>query len=236
MSERIPPKRMAARLATLLKRQRPDANYVKKVFEHVRHELDLKGRPAAGKRLPELLSGEELVRFYETVWHAADRTHMVMIKLLVLTGMRNAELANLTLRNVDLKELKIRVSQGKGDKDRYVPIPPTFRGELTQYVQAQKEQRAHYLFETNRLDKFTTRWIRELVRRYALQAGITKRIYPHLFRHQLLTHLARKGILDAKIQLISGHQDRKSLAIYQDLSLVDIEGEYRQAMKDFPIQ
>ena len=65
---------------------------------------------------------------------------------------------------------------------------------------------------------------------------IEKRIYPHLFRHQLLTFLTQKGILAAKIQLISGHEDRKSLAIYEDLNLADVEKEYREAMRDFPVK
>src|SRR5207244_1010265 len=134
-------------------------------------------------------------------------------------GVRNAELASIALADVDLKDLKIRIEQGKGKKDRYVPIPPSFRGELTQYVAAQREQEAHYLFETRRQDRFTTRWISEIVKRYARLAGIEKRIYPHLFRHQLLTHLTKKGILDSKIQLISGHQSRQSLAVYQSMSL-----------------
>ena len=93
-----------------------------------------------------------------------------------------------------------------------------------------------YLFETNRLDKFTTRWIRAITKRYADKAGIDKRIYPHLFRHQLLTHLAKKGVVDAKLQLISGHEARKSLEIYQKLSLVDVAEEYQEAMKDFPVR
>ena len=45
-----------------------------------------------------------------------------------------------------------------------------------------------------------------------------------------------KGIVDAKIQLISGHKNRESLSIYQDMSLSDIEQEYWDAMKDFPFQ
>ena len=234
--ERIPPKKMAAHVARLLKRQRPDYNYVKKIFEHVRTELGLRGSSFSQRKLPELLTEEELKCFYEAVWNAAHRTHMVMIKLLLFTGIRNAELANLTLNDVDLKELKLRIEQGKGKKDRYVPLPPGFRGELTQYIASCRERAAHFLFETNRRDKFTTRWIREIVKRYAQKAGITKRIYPHLFRHQLLTYLTRKHIIDAKIQLISGHSDRQSLAIYQCLSLADVEQEYQAAMKDFPVQ
>lgn len=227
---------MAAQIAKLLKHQRPDPNYVKKIFEHVREALGMKGSVSAPRNLPELPTEEELTRFYEAVWNAANRTHMVMIKLLLFTGIRNAELANLILSDVDLKELKLRITQGKGKKDRYVPLPPSFRGELTHYVTSQKERSAHYLFETNRLDKFTTRWIRELVKTYAKKAGITKRIYPHLFRHHLLTHLTKKGILDTKLQIISGHQNRQNLALYQYLSLADVENEYREAMRDFPVQ
>ncbi|MFC1833729.1 tyrosine-type recombinase/integrase [Thermodesulfobacteriota bacterium] len=234
--ERIPPKKIALQLTRILKKQRPDANYVKKVFQHVRLELGLKGGSLKAKKLPELLTEQELIRFYEAVWNAMDRTHVVMIKLLIFTGIRNSELANLRLEDVDLNGLKIRINEGKGKRDRYVPIPSTFRGELAQYMDNQKRRRASYLCETNRQDKFSTRWIRGVIKRYALQAGIEKRVYPHLFRHQFLTYLAQKGILDAKVQIISGHQDRKSLAIYQEMSLADVEQEYQAAMRDFPVK
>jgi len=234
--ERIPPKKMALQLARILKKQHPDPTYVKEVFKHVRRELRLRGGTSKMKKLPQVLTEHELVRFYETVWNAMDRTHVVMIKLLIFTGIRNSELANLRLEDVDLNGLKIRINEGKGKRDRYVPIPSTFRGELALYLDGQKRRRASYLFETNRQDKFSTRWIRGIVKSYARQAGIDKRIYPHLFRHQLLTYLARKGLLDSKIQVISGHQNRQNLAIYQDLSLADVAEEYQEAMKDFPVK
>ncbi|MBI3890451.1 MAG: tyrosine-type recombinase/integrase [Candidatus Wallbacteria bacterium] len=233
---RTPPKQMARRLARLLKKERLDYHYAKKVFAHIRQELGFRGRPPAPKRLPELLTEVEMGRFYEAVWDAADRTHTVMIKLLLFTGIRNAELAALTLGDVDPKDCTLRIRQGKGAKDRLVPFPHSFRGELGQYVSGQREQKATYLFETNRMNKFTTRWIRALVKRYAETAGIKKRIYPHLFRHQLLTHLAKKGVVDAKLQVVSGHASRKSLETYQDLSLADIAQEYQEAMKEFPIR
>ncbi len=223
-------------LVRLLRKQRPDPGYVKKVFHYVREDLGLKGGVVRTKKLPELMTEDELNRFYKAVWQASNRMHMVMLKLMLFTGMRNAELANLTLKDVDLDSMRIRVDRGKGDKDRYVLFPPFFRGELAQYVSIRKEKNAVYLFESNRMSKFTTRWIREIVKKYARKAEIEKRIHPHLFRHQLLTYLTAKGIIDAKIQLISGHKNRESLSVYQDLSLSDIETEYWEAMKDFPIQ
>ena len=132
--------------------------------------------------------------------------------------------------------MEIRITQGKGGQDCYILFPPYFRGELAQYVAIQQEKGVVYLFESNRTTKFTTRWIREITKKYARKAGIIKRIHPHLFRHQILTYLTSKGIVDVKIQLISGHKNRESLSIYQDLSLADIEKEYWDAMKDFPIQ
>ena len=234
--KRIPPKEMATDLVKLLRKQSPDPSYIKKVFLYVRKDLDLKGGSVRSKRLPELMTEEELKRFYKAVWQACNRSHLVMLKLILFTGIRNAELANILLKDVDLDRARIRIAHGKGEKDRHVLFPPYFHGELAQYISIQKEKGATYLFESNRSKKFTTRWIREIVKKYALKAGIGKRIHPRLFRHQILTYLTSKGIVDAKIQLMSGHKNRESLSIYQDLSIADIEAEYFNAMKDFPIQ
>jgi integrase/recombinase XerD len=234
--KRIPPKEMANKFIKLLRKQRPDPNYLKKTFQYVREALDLKNGYVKAKNLPKLLTNDELKRFYDVVWKSFNRTHAVMLKLLLFTGIRNAELANVKVIDVDLEQMKVRISQGKGGHDRYVLFPPQFRGELTQYIANQQENDAVYLFESNRATKFTTRWIREITKKYAKKAGITKRIHPHLFRHQILTYLTSKGIVDAKIQLISGHKNRESLSIYQDLSLSDVEKEYWLAMRDFPVQ
>ncbi|MBL0715659.1 MAG: tyrosine-type recombinase/integrase [Desulfosarcina sp.] len=234
--KRTPPKVMATKLAKVLKKERPDHIYLKKVFAHIRDDLGLRGRVAAPKRMPEILTEEELRNFYSAVWNVSNRNHVVMIKVLFFTGVRNSELANMTLQDVNINELTIRIDEGKGKQDRYVPFPAFFQGELAQYIENQKARRAKYLFETNRQDKFTTRWIRKIIKNYAVEAGIEKKIYPHLLRHQLLTYLTSKGIIDAKIQLISGHRDRKSLEIYQRLSLADVSKEYQRAMNDFPIK
>lgn len=87
-------------------------------------------------------------KLYETVWHGRHPTHMVMVKLLLFTGVRNAELAHVQLKDVDLNPCQLRIEQGKGKKDRYVLFPKGFRGELTQYLESQKKKGATYLFES----------------------------------------------------------------------------------------
>jgi integrase/recombinase XerD len=222
-------------MVRLLRPQRPDYQYLKKVFQHTRELLKVRPRKVE-KHLPELLTDDELVAFYETVWRARQTTHMIIIKLLMFTGVRNAELAGVQLKDVDLNGCQLRIEQGKGKKDRYVLFPKSFRGELAQYIGSQKERGATYLFESNRRQPYSTRRIRQIVKQYAAEAGIEKRVYPHLFRHQIITYLTKKGIISPKLQLLSGHAEEKSLAIYRDLALSDVAEEYEEAMRAFPVR
>ena len=190
------------------------------------------------KRLPELLTEVELVAFYEAIWHARQLTHTVMLKLLLFTGMRNAELVHLRATDVDLQTCQIRITQGKGHQDRYVLFPSSFRGELAQYLERQQQHGGRYLFESNRAWRvvYSTRRLRQIVRQYASTAGITKRVYPHLFRHQLMTYLTKQGLISPKLQLLSGHTAEQSLAVYRALALSDVSEEYEVAMRLFPIR
>jgi integrase/recombinase XerD len=83
---------------------------------------------------------------------------------------------------------------------------------------------------------YSTRRIRQIIKQYATEAGIKKRVYPHPFRHQIITYLTKQGIISPKLQLLSGHAEEKSLAIYRDLALADVAGEYEEAMKVFPVR
>jgi integrase/recombinase XerD len=142
----------------------------------------------------------------------------------------------LRLTDVDLQTCQLRISQGKGHKDRDVLFPTSFRGELAQYLERQRTQSARYLFESNRCRPYSTRRIRQIVKHYAQAAGIEKRVYPHLFRHHLLTYLTKRGIMSPKLQLLSGHTMEQSLAVYRALTLSDVVGEYEHAMQTFPVK
>jgi hypothetical protein len=90
--------RVPRQLAAL---ERPDYAYLKKVFQHTRALLAV--RPTqTERRFPELLTDAELVAFYEAVWQARNPQHMVLVKLLLFTGLRNVELAHVRPQDVDL--------------------------------------------------------------------------------------------------------------------------------------
>ena len=73
--------------------------------------------------------------------------------------------------------------------------------------------------------------MQQIVQGYRDQAGIAQHVHPHLFRHQMLTFLTSQGLSDAQIQLISGHESKRSLEVYQHLSLETIEEAYQEVMK-----
>jgi len=156
-----------------------------------------------------------------------------MLKLLFYTAVRVSELASIRAGDVDHMQCKIFINQGKGSKDRYILFPESFRLVLRSYLQANPNNR--YLFESQRCTPFTPRRIQQIVQEYRKEAGIAQHIHPHLFRHQMLTYLTGKGLSDAQIQLISGHQSKKSLEIYQHLSLDAVEGAYQEAVQAIAI-
>jgi site-specific recombinase XerD len=69
----------------------------------------------------------------------------------------------------------------------------------------------------------------------SVRASITQPLHPHLFRHQMLTYLTSKGLSDAHIQLISGHESKKSLEVYQHLSLESVDKAYQDAVQSVGI-
>ena len=226
---------MAKKLARLLRPQHPDSHDLKNVLHPTRALLEIGAAPLT-KRLPALLTDAELVAFYDAVWHAHQRTPVVMLTLVLCTGIRNAALVRLRLTAIDLQTSHLRITPGKGHKDRDVLFPQSFRGALAQYMERQRTQRATSLFESTRPRPYSTRRLRQLVKQYAWAAGIAKRVYPHLFRHQLLPYLTRQGIIRPKRQLRSGHSAEQSLAVYRALALSDVAAEYEAAMRVFPVR
>jgi integrase/recombinase XerD len=234
-TQRTPPKKKAKELAKYLRTEQPDYPYLKGVFRALRAELEVEV-PKTEYRLPEVPTEEELRQFYQVVWQTRNFADMILIKTLFYTGVRVSELVTIRLTDVDVEQCQIRITHGKGDKDRQVPFPISFRELLALHMQRMHEKQATYLFESIRKRKYTDRGVRKMLERYARAAGITRSMSPHKWRHFLFTWLKKQGIHDALIQPYSGHESRQSLEIYSRLSLADAQKEYDQVMGRFPIQ
>jgi integrase/recombinase XerD len=231
---RTPPSKMAKQLIKYLRPQRPDYNYLRDLFRHLRKELDVPVTTTL-KKLPLIPTEEEIKKYYEAVWQAKNIEHMVMIKTLLYTGIRVSELIRVKISDVDFERCQIRINQGKGGKDRVVPFPMPFREILSMYVTQIQGKKAVCLFESSWKKAYSDRGIRKILMRYTKSAGIESSVSPHKLRHFLLTWLKKQGIDDALIQPYSGHESRQSLEIYSRLSIKEAQQEYNENIGKFPV-
>ena len=174
-------------------------------------------------------------RYYQTVWQARRSGDMILIKTLLYTGVRVAELVAIGIDDVHLDACRIRITHGKGGKDRVVPFPQTFRETLALHIADRHKTGGTYLFESSWKKPYSTRGVRALLARYANAAGLPHNMPPHRLRHFLFTWLKTQGIDDALIQPYSGHASRQSLEIYSRLALSDAQASYDQAIGRFPV-
>ncbi|MCU7372750.1 site-specific tyrosine recombinase XerD [Paucibacter sp. O1-1] len=141
-----------------------------------------------------------------------------MLELMYASGLRVSELVELKSVHVGFKEAVLRIT-GKGAKERLVPFGEEAHSWLLRYLQEAraallKGQRCDALFVTIRGEGMTRQMFWKLVKKYALQAGITAPLSPHTLRHAFATHLLNHGADLRAVQLLLGHADLSTTQIY----------------------
>jgi len=215
------------KIVAIVRREHVDYASFIDICQRVRKEVGLRKSKQAGKKLPQILSDADLARFFKAIQDSEVVEHEIMLKFLLFTALRVSELVNIKATDVDLANSKVFINQGKGSKDRYILFPSSFRMILASHIKAHPQNT--YLFESGQYRAYSPRRIQQLVKVYQDKAGIKQRIHPHLLRHQMLTWLTKSGLPDSQIQLLSGHSSKKSLEIYQHLSLEAVEQSYQAA-------
>jgi site-specific recombinase XerD len=197
---------------------------------HVLHRSELISdapRPRKEKRLPSVLSGEEVRR---VLAHVANAKHRALLMLIYSAGLRVSEAVRLKPADLDVDRRLLHVRGGKGRKDRY-----TLLSEVA--IQAVQEYRSThapgaYLFPGTRLDRpLAARTAQKIVERARQAAGIQKRLTPHTLRHSFATHLLEAGTDIRYIQELLGHASTKTTEIYTHVSRRDI-GRIRSPLDD----
>jgi site-specific recombinase XerD len=174
--------------------------------------------PKERHRLPVVLSPEEVQRLIAS---AKNLYHRTMLLTLYGAGLRRSELCHLKVRDIDSRRMVLRVEQGKGGRDREVPLSRTLLAALREYYRWMRPQT--YLFPGTqhgwRADRpITTKPVWDAVRLATQKAGIDKRVTPHTLRHTYATHLLEAGADLRTIQLLLGHADLSHTTVYLHLS------------------
>jgi len=164
--------------------------------------------------LPIVLSYSECKKIIEAPLKLRDR---FMLAFLYSSGLRINELSNLKIADIDTERLQIRVVEGKGNKERYVPLSRLIAQKLPKYLKICNPE--NYLFNsTKRGKQFSHTAIQRIVRQAKIKAGILKQVSTHTFRHTYATHLLENGVDLLTIKQILGHASILTTLIYLHVS------------------
>ena len=180
--------------------------------------------PKVSLKLPHVLSTQEI----ELLLKAPDTKKPLgirdaaMLELLYAAGLRVSELVNVKLQNVNLEAGFVRIF-GKGSKERIVPIGLYAKEKINLYLKTTrsiylKQTSSPYLFVARAGKPMTRQGFWKLLRRYALQTGLNKKITPHSFRHSFATHLLEGGADLRAVQIMLGHVDISTTQIYTHIT------------------
>lgn len=186
------------------------------------------------KKLPVILSQEEIWRMLQS---AELLKHKLLIGLIYGCGLRCMEVRNIELQHLDFDRKMLHVVQGKGSKDRYVPLSEHLIRGLKTFISIENPER--YLFNGNQhrnieeIDastplrtgaspsaskdfdsRYSQRGVQWVIKTISKKAGITKDVHTHTLRHSYATHLLEDGVPIIMVQKLLGHERIESTMEY----------------------
>jgi len=185
--------------------------------------------PRLEKRLPKVISIDEVIKFVETPDAETElgKRDRAILELLYATGCRVSEVAGMNFEDIDFKHETIRV-RGKGRKERFVPFGSKAKEALGKYIDvrgallavAPEHKREHKaVFLNYQGTRITTRSIGRLVDKYCKECAMANNISPHSLRHSFATHLLSAGADLRAIQELLGHARLSTTQIYTHVSI-----------------
>lgn len=175
-------------------------------------------RPMKEKKLPEVLSKEEVKAI---IRHTRNLKHRTILTTIYSTGIRVSEALNLQISDIDSKRMSVRISKGKGGKDRYVKLSMANLYLLRKYYMAYKPLR--YIFEGSKGKKYSASSIRKVLKSACAKAKIRKKVSPHTLRHSYATHCLELGVDLRYVQSLLGHSRPETTMIYTHISKAKLE-------------
>jgi integrase/recombinase XerD len=179
------------------------------------------GKPqfiSAPKTFPKFISDEEISSMLERAKKEGKKfsyRNYIILMVLCRTGIRVRELANLRKKDIGDKSLIVR--QGKGKKDRVIPLQHELSGLLGLYIDR--------LTPKDRVFAMTSRQLRNIVYRYAPE-GLD--VHPHTLRHSFAVHCLKAGMNLRSLQKILGHTNLNTTSVYLDLVGKDVIDDFEK--------
>ena len=204
----------------------PSQTFFKHTVYGLRFLLRAEGLPYEHLQLPKISRSQKLpvILSRQEVWTMLQTAkllkHRLLIGLLYGCGLRCMEVRGLRLRDMDFDRKLVHVVEGKGKKDRYVPLSEHLIRGIRTYMATENPQ--DYLFNGQLVEKesgvhspnYSKRGIQWVVNHVAKEAGILKKVHTHMLRHSYATHLLEDGVNIVAVQKLLGHENIQTTMTY----------------------
>ncbi len=166
--------------------------------------------PKEESKLPVVLSMDEVQRFFDAL---GSLKYRAILMAAYATGLRVSEVVALRTKDIDSDRMLMRIDQGKGRKDRYVPLSPRLLEVFREYWKAARPK--DFLFpSSSKTGHLTRNSVWAACKRAMRKAGLKKEVSPHTMRHSAATHLFENGTDIRTIQVLLGHRSLRTTARY----------------------
>jgi len=192
-------------------------NYACRTGRAKRNVLDgLQVQDSTPRKPPHVLTLEEAQRLVkacpsETFQERRDR---MIVLVLYGCGLRTAELCALRVQDVDAQRRELLIRQGKGDKQRVVPIPPAVHTELLAYLLERRAKRGPLFRTEEKHVAIRAVHVCDVVRHAATRAGLEGKVTPKTLRHSYATHLMDQGVDIGVLSVLLGHRSPRETGVY----------------------
>ena len=213
------------------KSKTPSQSYFKHTVYGLRFLLKSEGLPYSFLNLPEIKHEKrvQVVLSKEEVWRLLKSCdllkHRVLVGLLYGCGLRCMEVRSIRLQDMDFDRRQLRVVQGKGKKDRYVPLSEHLIRGLKSYIEVEKP--VEWLFNGQPLpnraggdfdSRYSQKGVQWAVKQACKRAEITKDVHVHTLRHTYATHLLEDGIDIMTLKNLLGHENIETTIEYLQIA------------------
>ncbi len=186
-------------------------------FENVAFDELVLIRPSKNRRLPTVLSQEEIL---DLIQATVNLKHRTILALMYSAGLRISEVLNLKLRDLDIDRRQIIIRQAKGRKDRHLMMAESLLPLILNYVSSYRPE--DFVFVGAKGGRYSAGSIRVFLKRSCRRAGISKRVTPHTLRHSFATHMIENGVNLRHVQALLGHSKPETTMIYTHVAKKDL--------------
>jgi len=182
--------------------------------------------PKRPKSLPNYLTASEMYLFLEKA-HKKDNLTGLLAEFLTFTGLRIAEATDLMVQDIDFDANQLKVINGKGGKDRFVPVTSNILQKIKLHL---NKRTKGYVFGKKNGTQYSKRAFQKRIKGVLLSCNFTKNLSTHSLRHTFACVCLARGLDLKQISILLGHDSVKSTEIYAKLELGTIKEQFLHLM------